>query len=138
MSLQVYTDGGSLNNPGLAASAYVIYQNEKIIAKEGKKIGTATNNFAEYMALILAWEKILALIKDGKIAKPKKISFFADSQLLVNQLLGLYKIKNQALKILIQKIRELEKKANTAITYTHILREKNSLADSLVKAAFYS
>ena len=138
MTLQVYTDGGSLNNPGKAASAFVIYKDKTILFKEGKKIGINTNNVAEYQAMIMAWEKIIALISTRQIATPDKIEFFADSQLMVNQLLGLYKVKNIELKKLFLKIKDLEKKIKTNFTYTHVLREKNSLADSLVKQAFYS
>jgi len=138
MTLQVYTDGGSLNNPGKAASAFVIYKDKTILFKEGKKIGINTNNVAEYQALIMAWEKIITLISTRQIATPDKIEFFADSQLMVNQLLGLYKVKNMELKKLFLKIKDLEKKIKTNFTYTHVLREKNSLADSLVKQAFYS
>jgi len=138
MTLQVYTDGGSLNNPGNAASAYLIFQNGSLLAKETKKIGIKTNNIAEYQALIMAWEKITELINTKKIILPEKIEFFSDSQLMVNQLLGKYRVKDQELKKSFLLVRLLSEKIKTKVNYIHVLREKNSQADALVKQAFYS
>jgi ribonuclease HI len=131
MELKIYTDGGSLNNPGPAASAYVIYQDNKILVKHGKKIGDNTNNFAEYTALILALEKVKELLKNLKDID--KISVFSDSSLMVNQLNGFFKVKNGTIRELIMKVRILEREINIPIIYKHIPREENTLADSLVK-----
>lgn len=133
MILKIFTDGGSLGNPGPSASAYVIYQGDKLLEKGSKHIGHATNNFAEYTALILALEKVKQLIANNKV--PEKILVFADSQLLVNQLNGLYKVKNSDIRENIMKIRILESEINIPIQYEHVYREQNTLADSLVKKA---
>ena len=138
MILRVYTDGGSLNNPGKAASAYIIYQDNELLAQEGKNIGINSNNVAEYRALIMAWEKIITLLRNKTFTSVEKIEFISDSLLMVNQLLGIYRVKDQDLKQLYLKVKELETKTRIKFTYTHVLREKNSQADSLVKKALYS
>lgn len=132
MRLTIYTDGGSIGNPGPSASAYVIYEGSKIIAEEGRFIGHATNNQAEYQALVFALEKVLGLKKTHTF---EKIEVVADSELLVRQVNGLYKVKNAAIREYIMKIRVLEGELNVPISYTHTLREGNQVADSLVKKA---
>lgn len=135
MTLTIYTDGGSLNNPGQSAYAYVLYKESQIIDLCGEKIGIATNNIAEYTALIKALERVVQLKKDHKLDNLAKINVFADSSLMINQINGLFKVKNSLLRELIFKIRVLENEINIPIDYTHIPREKNQLADSLVKKA---
>lgn len=129
-SLTVYTDGGSRNNPGEAAYGFVIYENEKQIYKEGKRIGIATNNIAEYTAILAAFE----WTKKNKNGL-EKIYVFADSQLAISQLTGIYKIKNKNLLPLIQKIKIIEKQIAHTVIYSHIRREKNKVADALVNQA---
>lgn len=124
-----------MGNPGPSASAFVIYQDEEIIEQEAKHLGHATNNKAEYTALIIALERLLELIKDKKIELPEKIQVYADSALLVNQLNGLFKVKNADIRDFIMRIRILESEINVPISYTHVYREENTLADSLVKKA---
>jgi ribonuclease HI len=138
MILRVYTDGGSLNNPGKAASAYLIYKNNQLLAQEGRNIGINTNNIAEYQALIMAWEKIIELFNNKILSSVKKIEFISDSLLMVNQMLGTYRVKDEGLKKRYLRVKELEKKINIKFTYKHVLREKNTQADALVKQAFYS
>ena len=138
MILRVYTDGGSLNNPGKAASAYLIYKNNQLLAQEGRNIGINTNNIAEYQALIMAWEKIIELFNNKALSSVKKIEFISDSLLMVNQMLGTYRVKDEGLKKRYLKVKELEKKIKIEFTYKHVLREKNTQADALVKQAFYS
>ena len=138
MNIKIYTDGGSLNNPGQAASAYVIYQDNKMVEKCGKKLGIATNNVAEYTALILAFEKIKSLLSLPREALAKwgpisLISVFSDSALMVNQLNGIFKVKNGGIRELVMKVKILEQEINVPITYKYIPREQNTLADSLVK-----
>lgn len=138
MTLTVYTDGGALNNPGPAASAYVIYKDDKnILFQEGVFLGPQTNNYAEYNAVVLALKKIKALLDSGqaRMTDVKKIVFFSDSKLLVSQLNGLYRVKNGVIREFILKIRILEQEVNLPISYTHIYREQNTVADSLVKRA---
>lgn len=135
MDLIIYTDGGAINNPGPAASAYLIFSNNKPVAKGAKKIGPNTNNVAEYSALIMALTKAKEIVAN---IKPKKITCFSDSSLMVNQINGLFKIKNTNLRSLLIKIRELEQEIYLPIFYKYIPREKNTLADDLVKKALSS
>jgi ribonuclease HI len=132
MNATIYTDGGSLNNPGQAAYAYVIYFDNTLQEKKGEAIGIATNNIAEYTGLIKALEKVKELKKNHQI---DKIFVYADSELMVKQLNGLYKVKNGELQSKVFTVRGLEQEIGTPITYTHVLREKNTVADSLVKKA---
>lgn len=133
MELTIFTDGGSLNNPGQAASAYLIYQNGKLIHKQGVALGIATNNEAEYNALIFALEKVHELLTNHVI-KATSIQVFSDSALMVNQINGLFKVKHAVMREKIIKIRVLEGEINLPTKYTHVLREKNVEADALVKA----
>lgn len=132
MDFIIYTDGGAINNPGPAASAYLIFSGNKLVAKGVKKIGPNTNNVAEYTALILALKKTREIAPD---IKPTKITCLSDSSLMVNQINGLFKIKNGNLRGLVLKIRVLEQEINIPIFYKYIPREKNAEADSLVKEA---
>lgn len=135
MVLQIYTDGGSVNNPGQAAYAFVLFQDSVMIFSYGERIGVATNNVAEYTGLIKAFEKVKELMAGGKLAGLSQIYVYSDSSLMVNQLNGLFKVKNAAIREFIMKVRILESELKTPIQYIHILREKNALADSLVKKA---
>lgn len=132
MTLTIYTDGGSLNNPGEAAIAYVIYTGETLRTQFTKRIGTASNNVAEYTALIEALNTVKNTLKNQAV---DSIRVFADSLLMVNQLNGLYKIKEARLQELHLQVKLLEKEISMPITYTHVLRDKNQVADSLVKKA---
>lgn len=131
MELKIFTDGGALNNPGPAASAFVVYQDNKILHQASFAIGSQTNNFAEYAAVVKAFEWLLK----NKPAGTTKISFFSDSNLMVNQLNGLFKIKNSAIREFVLKIRSLEQGLKIPVTYKYVPREENTLADSLVKKA---
>ena len=131
MRLTIHTDGGSLNNPGPAACSYIISKNEKsIVEKKFIYLGVQTNNIAEYSGVKNA---LLALLRLKESLKPTSLSFVSDSQLLVNQLNGLYKVKNQAIRSLIFEIRSLEQQLNIPISYKHVLRDLNQNADALVK-----
>lgn len=136
MNISVYTDGGASGNPGPAASAYAIYDdigNE--IASSSLSIGNTTNNVAEYTALINA----LTYIKSSLLAAQQiaSISVFSDSELMVRQLTGMYKIKNEDIKQLATTIKELSGALDIPISYTHIPREKNKRADGLVRSILY-
>ena len=131
MELKIFTDGGSRGNPGLSACAFVIYSNNKIIAQNGKKLGIATNNFAEYSAVVEAFVETKNIVKKNPSVYTK-ILVCSDSNLLVNQLSGLFKIKNAVIRDFIFKIKILESEINLPIIYMHIPREKNSYADSIV------
>lgn len=137
MLLTIYTDGGSSGNPGPAASAFVLYKDTEVIFTHSEKIGIKTNNFAEYTALMLALKKVNQLLKEEEYKNATEIKVFSDSELMVRQVNGIYKIKNPEIKDFIIQLRLLEAEIKIPITYTHILREKNSLADSLVRKELY-
>lgn len=126
--LNIYTDGGARGNPGPAAIGAVIKDGQgKIIHQFGQTIGEATNNVAEYRAVICALEWL------GDQPKPDKVNFYSDSKLIVHQIGGEWKIKEAHLKQLVERVHKLEN--NLAITYTAIPREKNFQADALVNQA---
>lgn len=127
----LYTDGGSRNNPGDAGIGWVIYDSivtdTSIVSKGGEYIGVATNNEAEYSALIKGLE-------EAKRLGARRVSCFLDSALVVNQLKGKYRIKKMELAELAGKVKRLEKSFDN-VNYTHVRREKNKLADRLVNEA---
>lgn len=126
--VKIYTDGGARGNPGPAGIGYVIYDEQnKIIYSAGSYIGVATNNQAEYQAVNFALAK-------AKELGSREIDFYLDSELVVNQLSQNFKIKNQELSKLFVQIWNLSQ-AFKKITYQHIPREKNKLADKLVNEA---
>lgn len=128
--IKVYTDGGARGNPGPAASAFVIEKDGKSLAEDSKYLGKKTNNFAEYQALIMAFEWLSQL---GEKIKEERIDVFLDSELIVKQMTGIYKIKNATLKVLAMKVKQLENDLPAKlIFYHHIKREKNTHADRLV------
>ena len=130
MILKIFTDGGSKGNPGPSTIGGVGYSDGKRVFEFKKSIGIATNNDAEYKALIKALEQILN-IKSQNI---KQIQFFSDSRLMVNQVNGLFKVKNGKIREYILKIRGLEQVISLPISYHLIPREQNAEADRLVNA----
>ncbi|NTU74299.1 ribonuclease HI family protein [Candidatus Roizmanbacteria bacterium] len=138
MTLTIYTDGGSLNNPGEAASAYVIFQESTLLTENAVRIGIASNNIAEYSALIFALEKVIELIDTHQITQPESISVYSDSQLMISQLNGVYKIKHEGMRERATRVKNLINQIGTPVLFTHVLREKNMHADSLVKKALNS
>ena len=122
-------DGASKGNPGPASIGVLIKdQNGEIIKEHTESIGVQTNNFAEYTALIKSLELSKNLTKDN-------LKIFSDSELLVKQMQGLYKVKNKNLKPLYLKVLELQKYFKK-VEYTHITRDKNSHADFLANKSF--
>ncbi len=127
--LKIYTDGGARGNPGPSACAFVVVKDGKVIFSDSKFLGKTTNNVAEYNAVKLAYEWLV--LNKGKI-KNETIVFFLDSELLVKQLNGVYKIRNKNLAQIALKIRRLQDLLNRLVFYKHVPREKNLLADFLV------
>jgi ribonuclease HI len=122
--LTIYTDGGSRGNPGPSAAGYVIATDGKILEEGGLYLGITTNNQAEYRAAKLALEQVAKY-------KPAEIDFRLDSELVVKQLKGEYKIKNIDLKPIYEDIVALSR-SYKKIYFTHVRREFNSLADAQV------
>ncbi len=130
-TLDIFTDGGARGNPGPAAVGIVVNnQNGQRLTAFGHFIGPATNNVAEYQAVITALDWLVK--QPSLISNYQQINFYLDSNLVVNQLNGKFKIKNLNLKNLIIKIKALEKKISRKITYQFIPRTKNYQADFLV------
>src|SRR3989344_9325959 len=123
--IEVYCDGGARGNPGPAAFGFVIKEDGRLIKLGKGAIGVATNNIAEYTALIEA----LTWLKDYH--QGQDLNFYLDSKLVVSQLLGLYKVKSPHIGALVLRVKELEKNFGK-INYQHIPRDQNQEADSLV------
>ena len=147
MKVIFHTDGGARGNPGPAAVGIVIErtQNPELndqtkmekITEFGKRIGEATNNVAEYTAVVEALEYIRTQNPELNDQQRKKteIQFFLDSNLVVNQLNGLFKIKNAQLRALLMRVRQLEQEVGGVVRYANIPREQNQRADFLVNKA---
>jgi ribonuclease HI len=131
--LIIFTDGGARGNPGPAGIGVVLYKSpdhgittEKI-GEIKKYIGSATNNFAEYSALIAGLER-------GAELGYAEAMCFLDSELVVRQLNGQYKVREESLKPLAQRVLALTNKFKS-VSFTHVPREKNAEADKLVNLA---
>ncbi len=134
MKLIVYTDGASRGNPGPASYGFTISEYPgKLLIEKGEYIGIATNNVAEYTAVL----EVLKTIKEKFHKIPLEIKFYADSKLVVQQLSGKYKIKSPHLKQIIEKIKILENELGN-ISYNHIPREANTHADAMANKALDS
>lgn len=125
---KLFCDGGSRGNPGAAASAYAIFKSDDDLAPvvvEGRYLGVATNNQAEWQALQFGLEKCLLLDKEVDV------DIFLDSELVVKQVLGIYKIKNPDLQVYAKLVKELLPKFSK-YNISHIYREFNKVADAEV------
>jgi ribonuclease HI len=122
------TDGGARGNPGPAAYGYVLEAEDgTVLDARGETIGVATNNVAEYRALIAGLEKAVELGID-------ELEVVSDSELLVKQMQGEYRVKNEALRELNDEANSLERKLGR-VRYMAVRREHNKLADELVNEA---
>jgi len=125
---RLFTDGGARGNPGPAAYGYVLEAEDgTVLAAKGERIGVATNNVAEYRALIAGLEKAVEL------AVPE-VEVVSDSELLVKQMTGEYRVKNAALQDLSTQASRLAREIGR-VSYTAVRREHNELADRLVNEA---
>jgi len=133
MGITIYADGGSRGNPGPAAIGVVVQKDGQTLKKYGETIGEATNNQAEYQAVVFALKKIKLLFGKKK-AKEMELEILMDSELVAKQLNRQYKIKEKDLQPLFLEILNVVldfKKVN----FRHILREENKEADKLVNEA---
>ena len=131
MTLSIFCDGGARGNPGPAAYGFVIKKNGQIIKREGGTLGVATNNFAEYTALI----KALGWLAENYQGQDLEVRM--DSKLVVSQLSGIYKVKDARIRELVFEVRTLENQFGQ-IKYIHIAREQNWEADQMVNQALDS
>ena len=128
MKVKLYTDGGSRGNPGPSASGYVLFdENDKIIEDKGVYLGITTNNQAEYTALKLGLED--ALKRQASI-----VDVYMDSLLVVNQMKGSFKVRNRELWPIHSAIMDLTRQFKQ-VSFTHVPRELNKLADAAVNRA---
>jgi ribonuclease HI len=124
---KIFTDGASSGNPGPSGYGYIILdENDNVVRSASKFIGDSTNNIAEYLGLYNA-------LKDVSDLDPDFIEIFLDSELIVKQIKGEYKVRNEKLKEIYIKIVEILKIYN--YTITHISRQLNKDADKLAKDA---
>lgn len=133
--ITIHTDGGARGNPGPAAIGVVIEQHGKILHTFGKGIGEATNNVAEYTAVVEALKYIRTCQTSSVKHHDLRINFLLDSKLVVEQLNGRFKIKNAKLRELVLKVKILEQEVGGSITYKAVSREENRQADLLVNQA---
>ncbi len=133
MEISIYTDGGSRGNPGISGYGFVIYDsNRQVIYQESRFLGIKTNNEAEYSGVIAA----LKWIKQHQSYYDlTKLNFFSDSQLVVRQLQGKYKVKAVTLLSLFAEAQQLLVQINLPYTFTDIRRDLNQLADKLANQA---
>jgi len=128
MKARLSTDGGARGNPGPAAYGYVLEAEDgTVLDARGERIGVATNNVAEYRALIAGLERAVELGVD-------ELEVVSDSELLVKQMQGEYRVKNETLRDLNEDANVLERKLGR-VRYTAVRREHNELADRLVNEA---
>lgn len=128
MKARLSTDGGARGNPGPAAFGYVLESEDgHVLAAHGEAIGVATNNVAEYRALLAGLEKALEL-------GITELHVVSDSELLVRQMTGAYRVKSEALRALSLEGARLARKLRR-VTYSAVRREHNELADRLVNEA---
>lgn len=123
-TIKIYCDGGSRGNPGPSAAGVVFLSAEdQLLEQYHQYLGEQTNNFAEYSAVLLALDHI-------EEYKHDTLDFYLDSQLVVRQLNGQYKVKNKNISPLYRQI--VARIAGLNISFTHVLREYNKLADEQV------
>lgn len=124
----MFTDGGARGNPGPAASAFVLEAHDgTVLDARGEAIGVATNNVAEYRALVAGLERATEI-------GVSELEVVSDSELVVRQMRGEYKVKNRTLQELFLEASRLARRIHR-VTYTAVRREHNELADRLVNEA---
>lgn len=130
LNLRIFTDGGARGNPGPAGIGVVMKDADtgETIKELQKYIGETTNNQAEYKAVIFGLEEAVEL-------NPDSVMVVADSELLVRQLNGEYKVKNQGLAQRFLEVRNLETRLGKPVRYRHVPRDQNKEADALANKA---
>ena len=128
MKARLFTDGGSRGNPGPAAYGFVLEAEDgTVLEARGEAIGVATNNVAEYSALVAGLERAAE-------TGVTELEVVSDSELVVKQMRGEYKVKNKALQGLFLEASRLAREIDS-VRYTAVRREHNELADRLVNEA---
>jgi|SRR3954447_19093176 ribonuclease HI len=128
LKARLFTDGGARGNPGPAAYGFVLEAEDgTVLAAEGEAIGTATNNIAEYSGLVAGLKRALEL-------QVPELEVVSDSELMVKQMRGEYRVKNAALRELYDEAVALARRVDR-VEYRHVKRAHNELADRLVNEA---
>jgi ribonuclease HI len=128
LKARLHTDGGARGNPGPAAYGFVLEADDgTVLASEGHAIGSTTNNVAEYSGLVAGLRKAIEL-------QVSELEVVSDSELMVKQMRGEYRIKNEALRGLSTEATTLARQLDR-VEYRHVRRAHNELADSLVNDA---
>jgi ribonuclease HI len=132
MTIYAYTDGASRGNPGESGIGVVMKdENGRLIHSAGKYIGKATNNIAEYMALI-------ECLKKARDTNCRKLVVHSDSELLVRQLQGTYRVRNEGLRKYFQRVHRMLENAPFEFEIRHVSREQNKDADMLANVSIDS
>lgn len=129
----IHTDGGARGNPGPAAIGFTIEGSDLQSIAHGEVIGETTNNVAEYTAVIKALAKLKSVIGSAK-AKEASVAVSTDSELLVKQMTGIYKVKDENIGKLFIQIHNAQQDFHT-VSFAHVPREKNKEADRMVNEA---
>lgn len=129
----LYFDGCSKANPGPAGCGAILYKNDCEFAFVSEYLGHQTNNYAEYMALIKGLELAISHGADGD-----SLLVRGDSMLVINQMKGIWKVKNAHLQTLHLQAKQLQFKIPRGVTFEHIYRNLNARADELANAALLS
>lgn len=135
MELKIYTDGGSRGNPGIAGGGVVVENQEKVVFEKSVFFGQKTNNEAEYLAFLTALEWLVDFSVSNQIVK---VDFFLDSKLVVEQINKNWKIKEDRLRKLANEAWTKLATLPYPIKITHVLRNKNTVADALANQAMDS
>ena len=130
--IKLYTDGASRGNPGQAAAGAVAFINDTTLFEISETLGLQTNNYAEYKALILALRELIKLNLTNE-----EVRVYADSKLMVEQVNGSWKVKNENIKPLYKEVLQLKNEFGN-ISFTHVDRSLNKLADALANKALDS
>jgi ribonuclease HI len=127
--LYIWTDGASRGNPGPASIGVMIKNaDKKTLAAKGQVIGRRTNNVAE-------WEAVRYALECAVHLRAKKVHLRADSQLVIRQLTGEYRVKNEDLRPIYEAVKTLEARIAKGVVYEHVPREENREADHLANVA---
>jgi ribonuclease HI len=131
--ISIFTDGGARGNPGPAAlGVFIEDEKHQELMRIGRRIGEATNNVAEYSAIL---EGLNWALQNKQKYNIESVNFYMDSQLACSQLTGVFKVKNSKIREFIFEIRQKEAELKLPIFYSHIPREKNFKADFMVNQA---
>ncbi len=133
MKIEIYTDGGSRGNPGKSAIGYIIHISNQEPIRHGEYIGITTNNVAEYTAILNSLQRVKQEL-NGKNLDKLDIELKLDSELAQKQLLGIYKVKQDHLKLFVKSILDISTEFKS-IQFIHIRRELNKEADKMVNIA---